>query len=222
MLYKQYSLKMTYQFFINYSYLIVEPNSRNAIVIDPAWELEKITKLLKKNNAKLRAILLTHSHYDHTNLVPTLSEAMQPDVFLSQKEINASGFRCERLHAINDNDSLSLGGLSFRCLLTPGHTTGSMCFYLGNSLFTGDTLFTEGCGVCIRPGGSPEAMYSSIQRLKREIKNDVCIFPGHSFGMPPGQTMEHLRKNNIYLQLNREHFIKFRMRKNQLGLFDFQ
>ncbi|WP_347836740.1 hypothetical protein [Gracilibacillus sp. JCM 18860] len=58
--------------------------------------------------------------------------------------------------------------------------------------------------------------------MKREIKNDVCIFPGHSFGMPPGQTMEHLRKNNIYLQLNREHFIKFRMRKNQLGLFDFQ
>lgn len=222
MIYNLYSLKMSYHFFINYTYLIVEPNTRNAIVVDPAWELDRITQQLEKKHAKLRAILLTHSHYDHVNLVPALSDLMQPDVFLSQKEIDASGFRCKRLNAINDNDRLLLGELPFHCLLTPGHTMGSMCFQLDKSLFTGDTLFTEGCGVCPRPGGSPEAMYLSIQRIKAEIEDDVRIFPGHSFGMSSGKTMGHLRKNNIYLQLNREHFIKFRMRKNQRGIFDFQ
>ncbi|WP_246065006.1 MBL fold metallo-hydrolase [Melghirimyces algeriensis] len=213
---------MSYHLFINYTYLIVEPNSGHAIVVDPAWELDKITQQLEKAHANLRAILLTHSHYDHVNLVPTLSDWMQPDVFMSQKEIDASGFRCKRLHAVNDKDRLLLGELPFHCLLTPGHTAGSMCFQLEKSLFTGDTLFTEGCGACPVPGGSPEAMYLSMQRLKAEIKDDVRIFPGHSFGMSPGQTMGHLCKNNIYLQLNREHFIRFRMRKNQQGLFDFQ
>src|SRR5699024_6130919 len=171
MFYRQYSLKMSYSFFINYTYLIVDPNSKDAIVVDPAWELDKIIQQLEISNANLRAILLTHSHYDHINLVPSLSKHMKPDVFMSQKEINESGFRCDRLHAVNDNDCLELGGLPFRCILTPGHTMGSMCFYLENSLFTGDTLFTEGCGACSRPSGSPEAMYHSIQRLKKEIKN---------------------------------------------------
>lgn len=222
MSYDPYILRMSYRFFINYTYLIVEPKTRYAIVVDPAWELDKITRWLEKKQAELRAILLTHSHYDHVNLVPTLSDLMQPDVFMSQKEIDASGFRCKRLHGVDDHERLLLGGFPVHCLLTPGHTVGSMCFQLEKSLFTGDTLFTEGCGACSMPGGSPEAMYLSVQRLKAEIKDDVRIFPGHSFGRPPGQTMGHLCKNNIYLQLNREHFIRFRMRKNQRNLFDFQ
>ncbi|MBO1581234.1 MBL fold metallo-hydrolase [Bacillus sp. XF8] len=222
MIYNLYSLRMSYHFFINYTYLIIEPNTRNAIVVDPAWEIDKITQYLEKKHANLRAILLTHSHYDHVNLVSVLNDLMQPDVFMSQKEIDTSDFRCKRLHAVNDNDRLLLGGLPFYCLLTPGHTMGSMCFKLEKSLFTGDTLFTEGCGVCPRDGDLPEAMYLSIQRLKTEIKDDVHIYPGHSFGMPPGQTMEYLRKNNIYLQLNQKHFIEFRMRKNQRNFFEFQ
>ncbi|MBA4543504.1 MBL fold metallo-hydrolase [Thermoactinomyces daqus] len=222
MIYELYPLRMSYSFFINNSYLIVEPESRQAIVIDPAWELNKITEQLERTKADLRAILLTHSHHDHVNLVPPLLERAQPDVFMSRAEIEVSGFRCPQLHALEDGDRLSLRQMELHCLLTPGHTAGSMCFWLEDSLFTGDTLFAEGCGACHLPGGSAEDLYVSIQKLKAAISDHVRIYPGHSFGQPPGQTMKHLREHNIYLQLNRKHVISFRMRKNQKGLFDFR
>ena len=209
-------------FFKNYCYIIIDTTTNFTALIDPAWELSTIEEFLKKINANLVTILLTHSHFDHVNLVKPLLKEYDPQVIMSAKEIDYYKFTCRNLTPIENGDSLKLGNTDIKCLLTPGHTAGSTCFLLSDSLFTGDTIFTEGCGSCNTDGGSPEEMYSSIQMIKNTVLPDTFIYPGHSYGKTPGHSLSYLLKENIYFHIDKlEHFISFRMRKNQNNLLDF-
>ncbi len=100
---------------------------------------------------------------------------------------------------ISDGSHIPLGRKYVQCILTPGHTAGSVCYLFQKWLFTGDTLFTEGCGWCRSLGGDAEAIFESVQRLKRLIDNNVKIYPAHSYGQEVGKTMEFLLMNNIYM-----------------------
>ena len=95
----------------------------------------------------------------------------------------------------SDGDILTLAGLSFTVLATPGHTPGSVCLDFGEDMFTGDTLFAGSCGRTDLPGGSTEGMSRSLERLSAEA-DDIQIYPGH------GETsiMSHEKKYNPYLQ----------------------
>ncbi|MEW9701794.1 MBL fold metallo-hydrolase [Paenibacillus sp. SI8] len=217
-----YPLKLRNRKAINFTYLIVDHHTRQVAIIDPSWELDKIESTLHMVNGHLTTILLTHSHYDHVNLVNRLLEKYNPQVYLSQQEIHFYNFECDNLHPFEDNEVIMLGDTQISCMLTPGHTYGSACFLISNHLFTGDTIFIEGCGICTTVGGDPEQMFHSIQRIKSAINPKVQIFPGHSFGKNPGYTLDYLLKQNIYFQfINKEHFIMFRMRKGQKNLFNF-
>jgi glyoxylase-like metal-dependent hydrolase (beta-lactamase superfamily II) len=135
---------------------------------------------------------------------------------MSSFEIEDYGFRCKNLMKVYDKEVLRFGETAVFCMWTPGHTSGSMCFFLKESVFTGDTLFIEGCGGCHFKGGSAEHMYDSIQRIKSYASPDMRVYPGHSFGEPPGLTIAELYERNIYVQLeSRKHFVDFRMRPNQ-------
>jgi len=132
---------------------------------------------------------------------------------MHSREAGYYGFRCPNLRLFEDLDRLRVGDTLADCLHTPGHTAGGSCFLLPGHIFTGDTLFTEGCGICHAPGGCPHAMYRSLQRIKKRVDREVQVHPGHSFGKEPGQTLGHLMRNNIYLQLEDEDdFVSFRMR----------
>lgn len=217
-----YPLKVRFLNFINYSYFIIDNKTREAAIIDPAWELFKIEQILTQMNIKLTTILLTHSHYDHVNLVDPLLDRYNPQVFLSRNEIDFYDFKCKNLNPVEHNYLIKLGETEILCLLTPGHTMGSTCYLVSNSLFTGDTVFIEGCGLCNTFGGDPEKMFKSIQEIKYTIDPLVKVFPGHSYGKKPGYTLDYLLKENIYFQLNnKEHFINLRMRKSQHNLFKF-
>jgi hydroxyacylglutathione hydrolase len=206
----------------NFCYIVIDTTTNFTAVIDPAWELETIEFFLKKINANLVKILLTHSHFDHVNLVKPLLKKYNPQVVMSSKEINYYNFRCDNLSPIDDGDLLKLGNTDIKCILTPGHTVGSTCFLVSDNLFTGDTIFTEGCGICSAYGGNPEEMYHSIQKIKKTISHSVRIYPSHSFGKSPGHSLSHLINENIYFQIEKiEHFIAFRMRKGQSDLFRF-
>lgn len=221
--YQVFQLHVQSNFFSNYCYIIIDTATNRTAIIDPAWELETIERTLKQLNANLVAILLTHSHFDHVNLVKPLLEKYNPQVVMSAKEINYYKFSCRNLIPVEDGDLLKLGNTDIKCLLTPGHTIGSTCFLFSDSLFTGDTVFIEGCGICNADGGNPKDMYDSIQMLKNTIDPNVLIYPAHSYGKAPGQTLHHLLKQNIYFQINKlESFIAFRMRKNQTNLFNFK
>jgi hydroxyacylglutathione hydrolase len=198
----------------NYNYLVVDPLSREAVIVDPAWEPEKIDDAIFRANARLRGVLLTHSHHDHIHLSKSVAEKYDCPIWMSKAEIAASGFQAPQLTGI-DFTPWMIGALRIEPIFTPGHTAGSTCYLIGENLFTGDVLFAEGCGMC----GTIEAahaMFESLEVLKKRIGPRVRVYPGHSYGQPPGRPMEQLHRENLYLQFtDKESFAAFRMRRGQ-------
>ncbi|WP_234025574.1 MBL fold metallo-hydrolase [Bacillus paralicheniformis] len=221
--YVVYQFKVRHANIINYNYIIVDLQSGRSAIVDPAWNMGLITSIFREIGTEPDIVLLTHSHYDHVNLVDEFTECYDVKVYMSRMEISNYGFASQNLIPVEDEDIIHLGGTSITCLLTPGHTAGGMSFLLKGSMFTGDTVFIEGCGVCDMPGGSPEQMFSSIQKIKRLVSPSVRIFPGHSFGKEPGYPISYLLENNMYFLIDEQsHFVNFRMRKNQKHVFDFK
>lgn len=208
---------------INYTYLIINPQLKTAIIVDPAWEIETIEKALQQYNSTLIGILLTHHHFDHINLADTLANHHQIPVFMSKAEIDYYQFQCTNLTAIFQETDFILGGISIKPIFTPGHTFGGTSFLIDNSLFCGDTLFIEGCGMCFGNGSSPEILFDSLQMLKKIISPQTYIYPGHSYGEEPGKSFKYTLEKNIYLHFDtKDSFVNFRMRKNQKKIFDFK
>lgn len=207
-------LKMSHHLMINYNYLVVDPCSRNAIIVDPAWEIEKIELALINAQAQLSGILLTHSHADHVHLAKPLALKYNCPIWMSKDEIKASGFNAEQLVAIDETPFL-VGEMEIQPILTPGHTSGCMCYIIDNNIFTGDVLFAEGCGICPNLDAAHK-MFASLEYLKSQLSVDTRIFPGHSYGKQPGQLFSEVLKNNIYLQFpDKDSFASFRLRANQ-------
>jgi glyoxylase-like metal-dependent hydrolase (beta-lactamase superfamily II) len=198
----------------NFCYLIVDEATRQAAAVDPAWEPELLAARLEELGATLSAVLLTHSHFDHVNGVePLLARYPEARAYMSAREVEGYGFRCRRLTTLARGDAVRVGGTEIACLATPGHTAGGSCYLLADALFTGDTIFTEGCGICTAPGSSPDEMFESVSMIKRLVDPEVRVFPGHSFGAEPGQRLRSLLTDNIYFQLgDREEFVAWRMR----------
>jgi glyoxylase-like metal-dependent hydrolase (beta-lactamase superfamily II) len=218
-----YPIKVVRQPFKNYCYLIVHAETNDAILIDPAWEIDKIEAVLKTTQAKLSTILLTHHHYDHVNLADHFAKRYRIPVRIAKEEIDYYHFMCVNLVPIEQSHELMLGNIKVKPLVTPGHTKGAMCYWIDDALFSGDTLFIEGCGICSAKGGDASAMFDSIEYLKSKIPKETLIYPGHSFGQEPGQLFSYLLQNNFYFQFkSKEDFIRFRMRKKQQGLFAFK
>lgn len=216
-------LKVGFLLFKNFSYILVDASTRHAAIVDPAWEYGTIVSAIDRLNVTLTSILLTHSHPDHTNCVKPLLKRYPAEVYMSREEIDYYRFRCERLNAVRDREVIPVGDTPVACLLTPGHTAGGACYHARDALFTGDTLFSEGCGICNVPGGDAEKMFESIQMIKRTIDRDVRIYPAHSFGMEQGRTLRALMRDNIYLQIERkELFVGWRMRSGFSGAFNFR
>ncbi len=206
----------------NYNYLVIDPSSRRAVLVDPAWQSDVIEQALQRAGAELDGILLTHSHPDHIDLAKPLAQKYGCPLWMSKQEIASSGFRAPELVGI-DESAWWVGQMLITPLLTPGHTPGCVCFRIGDNLFTGDVLFAEGCGIC--PGvDAAHQMFDSLQRLKRELRPQTRIWPGHSFGKPPGQLFSDVLQNNIYLQFrDSQSFSSFRLRPGQsrAKLFEF-
>jgi hydroxyacylglutathione hydrolase len=207
-------LNMHYEFMKNYNYLVVDPSSRQAVIVDPAWEIEKIDRAVADTQATLSGILVTHSHPDHTHLAKPLAEKYGCPIWMSKVEISASGFSAGRLVGI-DTGPWAVGRMLIEPIFAPGHTPGSTCYLIGKNLFTGDVLFAEGCGICPDTEAA-HTMFASLEHLKTRVKPETRIFPGHSYGQPPGRLMSQVRRENIYLQFSdKDSFAAFRLRSGQ-------
>ncbi|MBW4085273.1 MBL fold metallo-hydrolase [Paenibacillus sp. S150] len=212
-----HQLKVEYGFLRNYVYLIVDRETRYAAIVDPSGEWHKVQTWLMEKQVNLKSILITHTHDDHIQLVEPLVRMYDPQVYVSRKEAEYYQYFASNLNLLDEWDCLCIGRTRVEVLLTPGHSAGSVCYLLDESLISGDTLFAEGCGICSTPGGDAEQMFRSLQMIKRVVPPYTKVYPGHSYGKPPGQTFESILEYNIYLQLDKqEHFISFRMRKNQV------
>ena len=136
-------------------YIMQDENTKEAICIDPGGDLEKIERILKILNAKLKYIILTHSHMDHTEMSSNLKEDFGGEILISregEKNINNPTLNLSAIinkdldikidSRIDDNDILHVGNIEFKVIYTPGHTNDSISLYFKNEkiVFTGDTL----------------------------------------------------------------------------------
>ena len=140
-------IETSYLAFKNNVYLVVDPVSRQAVIIDPAWQLTDIEQSLINYQAELKGILVTHAHPDHIHLVEPLSERHHCPIWMSKEEMSLSTIQSRRLRPLS-TEPWQVGQMTIQPLFTPGHTKGSVCYLINGNLFTGDTLFAEGCGLC--------------------------------------------------------------------------
>ncbi|MCD8853382.1 MBL fold metallo-hydrolase [Staphylococcus epidermidis] len=171
-------------------------NEENVILIDPSSESQKIIKKLNQINKPLKAILLTHAHYDHIGALDDIIEKYQVPVYMSKDEFDfltdpdkngSSKFTQYGLSKIESHAnplSLSEGsaeieGFKFKVLHTPGHSPGSLSFVFNDFAVVGDTLFKNGIGRTDLYKGDYETLIDSIKDKLFELEGDMPLFPGH-------------------------------------------
>ena len=186
------------------------------ILIDPAWDFQLINRFITINNIELIGVLLTHSHEDHIDLAQRFTEEYNCQAYMSSIEIDFYEVQITNLKPVFHLEQLIIDEFCFTPILTPGHTVGSTCYLLNNNLFSGDTFFIEGVGICNTKGGDVNKLFDSVQFIKDYLGPSTKFWPGHTFGIEAGQDLYYLLENNIYFMLtNRNHFTQLRMRKRK-------
>ncbi len=195
----------------NLSYIIWDEASREAAVIDPAWEPAKLAEFMKKEGLQLQCVLLTHAHPDHVNGVDFFTgPTPELPVYLHEADQFMLPEKPRGLKAVADGEDLKAGTLAIGVMHTPGHTPGSVCYRYGGAVFTGDTLFIGECGRVDLPGSSAEDLYESFVKLAA-LPDGEAVCPGHSYNGDKS-TFGVQKEYNLYLKLartgRREDFLK--------------
>ena len=163
-------------------YIVHKEGDHRCIVIDPGYEANTILGRTALLGLQIEAILLTHGHFDHVGAVRQIAADTDCLVYLQENELSLPAAMTDGPLYYTDlypaGGQIELAGLQIKVLHTPGHTPGSVCLKLGDTLFAGDTLFEGSCGRTDFPGGSWEQMMHSLRRLS-EIKENYTVLPGH-------------------------------------------
>jgi len=175
-------------------YVVSEPESQTAVVIDaPPGALALIPAFLKENGLSCAALLLTHSHTDHTADAKALKDELKTSLYIHKNDLEnlespgSDGLPlfCEvpptsAEHLITEGETLTFGPLQFDVIHTPGHTLGGVCFYSPKEglLFSGDTLFKGSIGRLDFPKADSEAMWTSLKKLE-QLPKETTVYPGH-------------------------------------------
>lgn len=176
-------------------YLVSNRETGEAVIVDPADNGAYILEQCKKRGLSVKAVLLTHGHFDHMLAAPELKTALGVAVYAAQEDeklmldprLNLSavfGGPQASLRAdvfVRDGEELELIGLRWRVIATPGHTPGSVCYYLAQegALLAGDTLFCGSYGRTDFPGGSTGALVKSITEKLFCLPGETRVYPGH-------------------------------------------
>jgi hydroxyacylglutathione hydrolase len=189
----------------NFSYLIYDERTKFAAAIDPGWEAGRIEAEAKALGVTIDKILLTHTHFDHAGDLEKLAELTGATVYVHADEADdvPANLKVEKTE---DGSTIMLGEMAIKCLHTPGHTPGSQCFVIDGAVFTGDTLFVDGCGRVDLPGGDAKKMLESLRKLS-ELNPTFIVYPGHDYGGDKS-TIEEQRSSNPYMapDVERIHF----------------
>ena len=156
-------------------YLVI--SDKELAVIDPGDEIKKVLAAIRKENITPKFIINTHYHFDHTYYSLEIKKIIGGKVLFHRAEQDYIDFKADQL--LDDGDKVKIGKIILKVIYTPGHTSGSICLLGDNFIFTGDTLFENGCGRTDLPGGSDKAMQKSLKKLAKIIKLGMVIYPGH-------------------------------------------
>ncbi len=183
----------------NFCEILYCPETRDAAVVDPAWEVDRLLREAGRLHVRIRHILVTHTHNDHIEGVQDLVAATDADVFVHPNEASRLPALPAPPRLLSDRQDIPIGRRGLRTLETFGHTTGGVCFLAVGYVVTGDVLFVGGCGRTDFPGGNTDALWTSLQRLAL-LPEETRVFPGHNYGTTAISTIGRELLENPYLR----------------------
>lgn len=186
---------------------VIENPSADALFIDPGGNVEEFKSLVEQRRLSPLAVINTHAHYDHVGAVAELTKLYELPFFLHRgdwtllRQANLYKFLFDGKDAVQIpvittdlegiGSSFRIGDFDIGCLATPGHTKGSVCFQLEDTLFSGDTLFLSGLGRVDLPGGSETEMQATRIALEG-LSHDLVVYPGHGKSFRLGDAVARL------------------------------
>jgi glyoxylase-like metal-dependent hydrolase (beta-lactamase superfamily II) len=198
----------------NFMYLVGDPASREAVIVDPAWDVSGLLDQAAKDGYEVVGALVTHYHPDHVggdlfghqiDGLARLLELQGMPIWVNQHEAEGlktvTGVSDSDLRKVDSGAILELGAVEIQFVHTPGHTPGSQCFLIGDRLIAGDTLFVQGCGRVDLPGGDPDAMYETLTGKLAKLPRQTVLYPGHNYGPSRTSTIGDELDANYYLNV---------------------
>ena len=188
---------------------LVYAESGEGVIIDPGDEAERIIDEIERVGMKPQLILLTHGHGDHIGAVEDLKKKYNIDLLVGEGEeelIELSNDNFGVMYGVEvscpppdrilaDGDTVTFGDEHLKVIATPGHSPGGICFYSGQVLFCGDTLFYNSIGRTDLPGGNHQQLIGSIKRKLLVLPDETTCYPGHG----PATTIAQERQYNPFL-----------------------
>lgn len=178
---------------VNFVYLIGDKQTRECVVVDPAYAVKDILQIVELDEMILTGVLATHYHPDHVGGsmmgmkiqgIADVLQRTQVPIHINQNETKwvtrTTGVSEDSIIQHSGGDKLKVGEIEITFVHTPGHTPGSQCFLVNQRLVAGDTLFLDGCGRTDLPGGSPTELYESLQILA-SLPSETIVCPGHQY-----------------------------------------
>ncbi|MFT5209266.1 MAG: hydroxyacylglutathione hydrolase [Flavobacterium sp.] len=197
----------------NFTYLVGSKSTREVAIVDPAWDIDSLLNIIDERGYTLTSALITHYHPDHcggsfgsksVEGVADLLEKRSVKSYVHKLEAagvkKVTGISDSDIVKVESGDKLTIGSVDVEFLHTPGHTPGSQCFRIKDTLVSGDTLFINGCGRVDLPGSNSEDMYHSVQKLA-SLPGDTILLPGHNYADVPSASMSDTKKVNVYMRV---------------------
>ena len=177
----------------NNMYLVVDENTREAVVIDAPADIPELKKTVDELGAKVKYILITHGHFDHIMGLNSLKKTLNAPAVICKEDIAISDKINDftRLFGVpdsvpptyekfvKDGDIIEVGDLKIKVIQTAGHTEGGVCYLVDENLFSGDTLFRQSVGRTDLYGGNFEKICHSVKDILFNLDENTKVFPGH-------------------------------------------
>lgn len=182
----------------NFTYVVEDENTNEGIVIDPSWDLDKVQEVITRNNLKIKYIVNTHHHFDHTLGNQGMVE------FTDAKIIQHEASDLQNDISVKDGDVIKFGDSELQVLHTPGHSKDSVCLIGDGKIFSGDTLFVGNCGRVDLPGGSAKELYHSLIDVLYKLDDNLTLYCGHNYGSSEISTIGKEKTMNLVMQKRSE------------------
>ena len=182
----------------NFTYIVEDDDTNEAIIIDPSWELIELEQIIKRNNLKIKYIVNTHHHFDHTLGNEAMTESTKAPIIQHESS--------ELKHdiTVKNGDYIEFGNSKLKVLHTPGHSKDSICLIGDSKIFSGDTLFVGNCGRIDLPGGSAKELYHSLFDVLHSLDDDLVLYSGHNYGISEISTIGQEKITNPVMQKRTE------------------
>jgi hydroxyacylglutathione hydrolase len=178
----------------NFTYILEDEKTGEAVLVDPSWDLDAVEQLITRNNLKIKYIINTHHHFDHT----IGNEAMANTTGAKIIQHEASTLKHDII--VKDGDKIRFGESEIVVFHTPGHSKDSICLVGDGKILTGDTLFVGNCGRVDLPGGSANELYHSLFDVLAKLDDNLVMYSGHNYGTRPISTLGQEKETNFVMQ----------------------